>query len=78
MRTYATINISDLSNVDFAQVVETSVSTVRKNLNNTKFIIKWNIEPSFITNGTITPSQTLTRVEALALVQTDAWNDNNP
>lgn len=78
MRTYTTINISDLSNVDFAQVVETSASTIRKNLNNTEFIIKWNIEPSFITNGTVTPLQTLTHVEALDLVKTDAWNDNTP
>lgn len=78
MRTYATINISDLSNVDFTQVIETSEDTIRKSLDETQFVIKWNIEPSFITNGTITPLQTLTHVEALALVQTDAWNDNNP
>lgn len=78
MRTYATINISDLSNVDFTQVIETSEDTIRKSLDETQFVIKWNIEPSFITNGTITPLQTITHVEALALVQTDAWNDNNP
>ena len=78
MTTYATIKISDLSSVDFAKVVETNASTIRKNLNNTEFIIKWNTEPSFITDGTITPLQTLTHIEALALVKTNAWNDNIP
>ena len=78
MRTYAIINISDLSNIDFTQVIETSKDTIRKSLDELKFIIKYNTEPSFITNGTITPLQTLTHIEALALVKTDVLNNNTP
>ena len=78
MRTYAIINISDLSNIDFTQVIETSKDTIIKSLDELKFIIKYNTEPSFITNGTITPLQTLTHIEALALVKTDVWNNNTP
>jgi len=75
MRTYVTINISDISNIDFSEVVETSADTIRKSLDGTQFIIKYNTEPSFITNGTVVPLQTLTHSEALILMQTADWSE---
>ena len=53
-RTYATVNLSDIGLIDFAQVGETSVSTVRKSLDNTQFVIKWaeGYVPTFIPVGT--------------------------
>jgi len=75
MRTYVTINILDLSNIDFSEVVETSADTIRKSLDETKFVIKYNTEPSFITNGTVVPLQTLTHSEALILMQTADWSE---
>ena len=49
-RTYATINLSDIGLIDFSQVGETSVSTVRKSLDDTQFVIKWaeGYTPTFI------------------------------
>jgi len=73
--TYAIINIADLPNIDFSQVGETSANTIRKSLDETQFVIKWNTTPSFITDGTVVPVETLTHSEALVLMSTDAWSE---
>jgi len=72
---YAIINIADLSNIDFSQVGETSENTIRKSLDESQFVIKWNTTPSFITDGTVVPVETLTHSEALVLMSTDAWSE---
>ena len=73
--TYAIISIADLPNIDFSQVGETSENTIRKSLDESQFVLKWNSEPSFITDGTVTPIETLTHSEALVLMSTDAWSE---
>ena len=73
--TYAIISIADLPNIDFSQVGETSENTIRKSLDETQFVIKWNLPPSFITDGTVVPIETLTHSEALALMSTSAWSE---
>ncbi len=74
--TYAICNIAtDLQNIDFSQVGESAASTIRRSLDNTLFVIKYKAEPTFITNKTVTPSQTLTHTEALELMATSAWSD---
>jgi hypothetical protein len=45
---YAIININDLDNVDFTQIGETSSDTIRKSLDGSMFVIKWETEPDFI------------------------------
>ena len=77
VKIYATINISDIGLVDFTQVIQTSALTVRKNIAQTEFVIKW-IEgsiPTFITDGTITPLQTLSHSEVLTLMSTVEWTE---
>ena len=76
--TYAIINIADLSNIDFAQVGETDETTIRKSLDATQFVLKWNTEPSFITDGLVTPIQTLTHAEALTLMSSAEWSEPIP
>ena len=76
--TYAIINIADLSNIDFAQVGETDENTIRKSLDETQFVIKYNTEPSFIADGTVTPLQTLTHAEALTLMASAEWSEPIP
>ena len=73
--TYAIINIADLSDIDFSQVGETSENTIRKSLNQTQFVIKYNSTPSFISDGTVTPIEILTHSEALTLMATEAWSE---
>ena len=56
-RTYAVINLTDIGLIDFSQVGETSVSTIRKSLDDTQFVIKWEdgYTPTFITNSSVVP-----------------------
>tara|TARA_R100000388_G_C7160304_1_gene118861 strand:+ start:62 stop:316 length:255 start_codon:yes stop_codon:yes gene_type:complete len=78
-KTYAICNIeTDLKNIDFSQVGESSSSTIRRSLDDTLFVIKYNAEPSFIKDGTVKPSQTLTHSEALQLMRSDAWSEPEP
>ncbi len=76
--TYAIINIADLPNIDFSQVGETDENTIRKSLNETQFVIKWNTEPSLIADGTVTPLQTLTHEQALTLMARAEWSEPLP
>jgi len=76
-RTYAVINLSDIGLIDFAQVGETSVSTVRKSLDNTEFVIKWQegYVPTFITDSTVIPVGTYDHHAILELMSTPEWSE---
>ena len=76
--TYAIINIADLSNIDFAQVGETDENTIRKSLDETQFVIKYNTEPTFITDGTVVPVEELTHANALILMASAEWSEPIP
>ena len=76
--TYAIINIADLGNIDFSQVGETDENTIRKSLDETQFVLKWNTEPTFITDGTVAPLQTLTHEQALTLMASAEWSEPIP
>ena len=75
-KTYAICNIAtDLQNIDFSQVGQSSASTVRRSLDDTLFVIKYNVEPTFIKYGSVTPSQVLTHSQALELMSTPEWTE---
>jgi len=76
MRTYAVINITDLELIDFSQIEETSINTIRKSIDETQFIIKWQDgnEPTFIENGEVIPVGIYTHSEVLQLMGTDKWS----
>ena len=78
MRTYSIIKTEDLGKVKFREILENSPKTIRKSLDDTLFVIKYNAEPSFIKDGTVKPSQTLTHSEALELMSTAAWSQPEP
>ena len=75
-KTYATVNLSDIGLIDFAQVGETSVSTVRKSLDNTQFVIKWaeGYTPTFIMDGTVIAVGTYDHHAILELMATPEWS----
>lgn len=73
--TYAIIGIADIDSVDFSQVGENSADTVRKSLDNTKFVLKWNTEPTFIADGTIVPISILSYEACLDLMATAEWSE---
>ena len=74
--TYAICNVAtDLPNIDFNQVGETSADTIRKSIDETLFVLKWVSTPEFVTDGTVTPSDTMDHAGALTLMATDAWTN---
>ena len=75
---YSIINISDLSKIDFSQVIETSENTIRKSIDESEFVIKYKTEPSFISDGTVTPVQTLSHKNCLNLMATTEWTPEEP
>ena len=79
-RTYAVINLTDVGLIDFAQVGETSSSTIRKSLDDTQFVIKWQegYIPAFIMDGTVVPVETYDHHAILELMATPAWSDPDP
>jgi len=75
---YAIINISDINLIDFSQIGETNADTLRKNIAETQFVIKWNTEPSFITNGSVVPVGTYSHTEILEIMATPEWTEEIP
>ena len=73
---YATINIADLPLIDFSQIGETNENTIRKSIDLSEFIIKYNALPSFIVDGSVVPLQIMTHDEALVLMNTSAWTED--
>lgn len=73
---YAIIKLTDIGLIDFGQVAQSSASTVRKSLDNTQFVIKWQegYEPTFIADGAVKPLQVLNHAECLELMQTSDWS----
>lgn len=79
MTTYIVIDIDTQTKlIDFSQINTTSSQTMRRNLANTQAMLSYQVEPSFITNGTVVPIDTLNHEEALALLATSAWTPDDP
>jgi hypothetical protein len=76
-KTYAIIKITDIGLIDFSQVAQSSASTVRKSLDNTQFVIKWQegYEPTFISDGTVIPVGIYDHHAILELMSTDKWSE---
>jgi hypothetical protein len=73
-RSYVIFNSSELNLIDFNQVLETSLDTIRKSIDETKVIVKWDgdTQPSCISSLT-TIEGTYTHSEILAIVDTPEW-----
>lgn len=76
--TYAVINLTDTNAILFSQVNQSSAQTMRRNLANTQGLLSYQVEPSFITNGSLVPVSTMNHEQALELMATPEWSDPNP
>jgi len=77
-RRYLIIPVTELSKVDFNQVGETSLDTVRKSVDGTKTFVKWDGEdPTFVSHLTDSEGP-YTHEEILAILATSEWTDPNP
>lgn len=72
-------NVSELDQIDFTQVLETSIDTVRKSVDQTKTFVKWDGDsiPSSV-EGLTTKEGPYTYDEILAILATPEWTDPNP
>lgn len=77
-REYMIFNVSEIDNVDFTQVLETSKETVRKSVDGTKTFVKWegNTIPTTVSSLT-TKVGPYTHSEILTILATDEWTDPN-
>ena len=75
-KTYAVINLTDISLIDFTQIAQSSASTIRKSLDDTQFVIKWEdgYTPTFITDASVVPVGTYDHHAILELMATDKWS----
>lgn len=78
-RKFMIFNVSELSSIDFSQVLETSAETVRKSIDNTKTFVKWDSEsiPSSVQSLT-TKEGPYTYEEMLAILSTSFWVSSSP
>jgi len=74
MRNYVIIDASEVSSVDFNQVLETSADTLRYNLDGTQTFVKFEGDtPSFLEGKTA-----LDRSEMLTLLANEEWSSDDP
>jgi hypothetical protein len=77
-RTFLIIPVSELSKVDFTQVLETSPDTVRKSVDETKTFIKWEGEPPTFIGDIVGSDGPYTHGDILEILVTPEWTNPNP
>lgn len=78
--TYVTLSVTEISQLDFSQIEQTSVETLRKSIDETQTIVKWITGtgvPSCISSLT-TKGPYMTHDEALELMSTPEWSNPMP
>jgi hypothetical protein len=72
-------NVSELPQIDFTQVLETSIDTVRKSVDETKTFVKWDgVEIPSSVDSLTTKEGPYTYEEMLTILATPEWTDPNP
>lgn len=73
MRVYAIIDASEVSSIDFNQVIETSADTLRYNIAGTQTFVKYEWDtPSFLEGKT-----QYSYSEILTILDNEDWTDPN-
>jgi hypothetical protein len=76
-REFIIFNVLELNQIDFTQVLETSIDTVRKSIDQTKTFVKWDgVTPECVNNLT-TKEGPYTYDEILIILSTTEWSDPN-
>jgi len=78
-REFMIFNVSELPQIDFTQVLETSIDTVRKSVDETKTFVKWDgVEIPSSVDSLTTKEGPYTYEEMLTILATPEWTDPNP
>ena len=78
--TYVTLSASEVNQLNFNQILQTSVETLRYSIDGLQTIVKWDTVdgvPSCV-NSLTTKGPYMTHDEALELMATTAWTNPNP
>ena len=78
-REFMIFDVSELNTINFNEVLETSIDTVRKSVDGTKTFVKWDgatIPPSV--EALTTKQGPYTYTEILSILSTSEWTDPNP
>jgi hypothetical protein len=76
---YVIFNVSELDKIDFSQVFETSIETVRKSVDETLTFVKYDTDemPSSVASLD-TKQGPYSHEEILVILATPEWTDPNP
>jgi hypothetical protein len=76
-RNFMIFNVSELTNIDFEQVLETSSDTVRRSVDNSKTFVKWEgTMPTCVFNLT-TKEGPYTYSEISTILSTSTWTNSS-
>ena len=74
-RKYLIFPVSQLSKIDFGQVLETSADTVRKSMDETKTFVKWEGQDPACISGLTSTEGPYTHSQILAILAGTDWTD---
>ena len=77
-KNYIIFNVSELPSIDFSQVLETSLDTVRKSLDGTLTFVKYEGEMPSSVLALTTKQGPYTHSEILSILDETTWTDPNP
>lgn len=72
-RQYVIFSITELDQIDFNQVLETSAATVRKSVDGSKTFVKWEKEVPSSVASLLTKTQYYNHQEILQILETAEW-----
>ena len=73
-RQFMIFSVTELNQIDFSQVCETSIDTVRKSTDESKTFVKWDGEAIPTSVDTLTTKEgPYTYEEILVILSTDEW-----
>ena len=73
-REFMIFNVTELDQIDFTQVLETSIDTVRKSVDGTKTFVKWNGQIPDCVLDLLTKEGPYSYEEILEIMNTEEWN----
>ena len=78
-RKFMIFNVSELSQIDFTQVCETSIDTVRKSIDQTKTFVKWeSLEIPLSVDSLTTKEGPYTYDEIIIILNGPEWTQDIP
>jgi hypothetical protein len=77
-RGFMIFNVSELPNINFEEVLETSIDTVRKSIDQTKTFVKWDWVMPICVSNLITKEGPYTYAEIIQILSTPEWSEPMP